>query len=111
MSPNANYRAGAQLERDVANKLSADGYDLTIRSAGSKGKVDVVAFKAGQILFVQAKRTGVISPADRADLIRIARIVGALPLVATRPGVTLRLLTGAGPKDWEPWSPDIPELP
>lgn len=99
------YRGGADFEREVRAALAADGYDV-VRSAGSKTKVDLVAIKAGQVLLVQCKRNGTCPPAERVELLRVA---GLLPgvgvaVVASRPRVTYRRLTGPGPKEWAPWS-------
>jgi hypothetical protein len=113
--------AGRRFEWKVRDALRADGYTV-IRSAGSKGAVDLVAFKVGgrdrsftspapQLLFVQAKRTnGTIPPAERAELLRYAHIARAIPVVAYQPKprqpIAYRRLTGPGPKDFEVWSPD-----
>jgi hypothetical protein len=104
-----NYRGGADFEREVRAALAEDGYTLVIRSAGSKTKVDLVAFKPDQVLFVQCKRNGVCPPAERVELLRVAGLLPGIgvPVVASRPRVTYRLLTGPGPKSWEPWSTDI----
>jgi Holliday junction resolvase len=115
-----HYRAGRDKEYKVRDHLADNGYEI-IRAAGSKGKVDLVAFKAwahiqpawmyAHMLFVQVKRTGgTIPPADRAELIRLAGIARALPIVAYQPlprrPLQYRRLTGPGPKDWQPWTPD-----
>ena len=114
-----NYTNGRWFEYKVRDALTADGYEV-IRSAGSKGKVDLVAFKQWSasdnhfqwhMLFVQCKRTdGNIGPDDRAELLRLARIVYALPIVAHQPvprkPIQYRRLTGPGPKDWQQWTPD-----
>lgn len=104
-----NYDAGRRFEWEVRAALVADGYQLVIRSAGSKTKVDIVAFKQDQVLFVQAKRNGVCPPAERVELLRVAGLLPgvAVPVVASRPGVTYRRLVGPGPKQWAPWSTDI----
>jgi holliday junction resolvase Hjr len=108
----SHYRGGADFEREVRAALAADGYQLVIRSAGSKTKVDLVAFKTDQVLFVQCKRNGVCPPAERAELLRVAGLLPsiAVPVVASRPRVTYRRLTGPGPKDFEPWTPDEIEV-
>jgi hypothetical protein len=134
---------GARLERDVRHYLDGCqceterqtpvhigwrgfGYD-SLRSAGSKGKIDVMAIgplpseferqykPTGEtLLFIQCKLSNpVIPPADRASLRDLAGRAGALPLVAykardrdtgrLRPH--FRLLTGPGPKHWVPWVP------
>ena len=101
-----NYARGRRLEWDVQHDLEEAGYE-TIRAASSKGIADVIGFKPGQTVFVQAKTNGTIPPAERVALLRLAAMVpGALALVASRPRVTYRRLVGPGPKDWEPWSPD-----
>lgn len=106
--PNRNYEAGRRLEHDVRRHLVGEGYEV-IRSAGSKGAIDVIALKEGQVLLVQAKRNGVCPPAERAELLRVAGLLPGVgvPVVASRPGVTYRRLTGPGPKQWVPWSTDI----
>jgi len=43
---NSKYLRGRRAEYRVIKKLRADGY-TTIRSAGSKGLWDVIAYKAG----------------------------------------------------------------
>lgn len=107
------YSGGADFEREVRAALVADGYQLVIRSAGSKTKVDLVAFKPDQVLFVQCKRNGVCPPAERVELLRVAGLLPGVgvPVVASRPGVTYRRLVGPGPKQWAAWSTDIEEVP
>ncbi|QCB93318.1 restriction endonuclease [Cellulomonas shaoxiangyii] len=100
------YSGGADFEREVIHHLRAEGYE-TVRSAGSKGKADVLAWKAGEFLVIQAKRGGTCPPAERREVIRLASLIAdGIPLVASRPGVTFRRLTGPGPRDWEPWATD-----
>jgi Holliday junction resolvase-like predicted endonuclease len=108
----SNYSDGARFERATRHHLEENGYQV-IRSAGSKGKVDLVAFKTGEILFVQNKINGLCAPAERTELRRLAGMVGALPIVAYRhkegraaATVRYRLLTGAGPKAFAGWTPD-----
>lgn len=105
MSPNRNYEAGVRLERDARVHLEREGY-VMFRTAGSKGKADLIGFKPGQIILVQAKRNGTCPSAERAELRRIAAMVGAVPLVAFRPRVQFRELTGDGPKEWREWVAD-----
>lgn len=104
-----NYARGRRLEWDAQHALAEAGYE-TIRAASSKGIADVVGFKTGQTVFVQAKTNGTIPPAERVALLRLAAMVpGALALVVSRPRATFRRLTGPGPKQWERWSPDETE--
>lgn len=111
----SGYRQGRDVEYAVIHHLAENGYD-TIRAASSKGLADVCAFKPGQGLLVNCKRSRMPGPAERADLIRISRLLpGLLPLVALKPPrepLMFRLLTGYGASDWTPWTADFipPEL-
>jgi Holliday junction resolvase len=111
----SQYRRGADFERRVRAALEADGYEV-IRSAGSKTPVDLIALKEpwqhrDALVFIQAKRTnGTCPPAERVRLLSLANIARAVPLVAYQPlprkPIAYRRLTGPGPKDWQPWTPD-----
>lgn len=125
---------GAAFERRVIHDLSGSpdgshpgyGYDC-VRSAASKGKIDIVAFgplrtyeygaapDAVQLL-IQCKLTDPqIGPTARMKLMDLALRAGALAIVAhwaadetsihRRMKVHYRQLTGPGPKDWAPWAP------
>jgi hypothetical protein len=111
----SHYRAGQEFAYLVRDALNADGY-RTATLAASKGPADIWAVKPDQILFVQVKKTNPqLSPKERAALYELAihcrggnREV--LPIVAYQPAprkpIMYRLLTGIGPGDWEPWTPD-----
>jgi Holliday junction resolvase len=105
------YAVGRRVEWAVIHDLRANGYD-TIRASSSKGIADCVAIKQGQALFVSVKRTTMPGPKERAELVRIAACIPreGVPIVALKPlghaRPIYRVLTGIGPKDWEPWSPD-----
>jgi Holliday junction resolvase len=107
----AQYHRGRAFEHAVRAALVADGYDV-IRSAGSKTKVDLVAFKADQVLFIQCKLNGHCSPAERFDLLRVSALLPnyAVPVVAWKqPGVSqihYRRLIGPAHDEHEPWTPD-----
>lgn len=105
-----HYHDGRAFEYIVKKALIADGYDLVLRTAGSKTKVDLAAFKPGQAVFIQCKRDGRTTPAERTELLRVAAHIGAIPVIAwKRPRVAAVLywrLTGPGPQDREIWSPD-----
>lgn len=113
----AQYRLGTVFERATRERLTGDGYDL-VRSAGSKTKVDLVAVKSGQVLFIQCKRNGKLPPAERSALLRMAGLLPgvALPVLAYKPsargGVAFAVLTGPGPRDRRAWHPDeLDEVP
>jgi Holliday junction resolvase len=109
------YEQGRRFAYRVSLDLKRKGYEI-IRSAGSKTKVDIVAFcrshySSSELLFIQAKKSdGTIPPAEREELIRLTYLAEADPLVAyqTKPRgpIAYRRLTGPGPKDWQPWVPD-----
>lgn len=113
---------GARVERQVRILLEGCGYDC-IRSAASKGAVDIVAVApfrwlglaqqlGCRLLFIQCKLSNPnIGPAERLRLTGLALRAGALPIVAYkgkqgrfRP-LMFRELTGPGPKDWVAWEP------
>jgi Holliday junction resolvase len=108
----SHYARGTAFERTVRTALRDDGYEV-IRSAGSKTKIDLVAIKRGELLFVQCKINGLCPPAERARLRDLAGMAGALPVVAyshkegrAAAVVRYRLLTGDGPGHWAGWTPD-----
>lgn len=106
-----HYRSGADFEREIIHHLRDEGYE-TFRSAGSKGKADILAWKHGEFLVIQAKRNGTCPPAERQEIIRLASLIpGAIPLIASRPHISFKQLTGPGPKDWIRWATDRVETP
>ena len=78
------YALGAALERRIRDRLIEDGY-FVIRSAGSKKVVDLAAFKPGQTLFIQCKRSGALPPASWNALYDLALSVGAVPVMVENP--------------------------
>lgn len=77
----SNYARGRDLEHRVRSHLRDEGYEV-LRTAGSKSKVDLVAIKPGQLLFVQCKRSGALPPAEWNALWDLAQLVGAVPVLA-----------------------------
>jgi len=49
-----NYQKGARQERAIANAFKERGYTV-VRSAGSKGKVDLVCWNSQYVYLIQAK--------------------------------------------------------
>ena len=62
-----SYSKGVRLEYAARDVLIARGYTV-VRSAGSKGPVDLVATCEKHILLIQVKAQGQVRPADRAKL-------------------------------------------
>lgn len=112
--PNPRYRAGRDLEYAIANDLEANGYHV-IRAAGSHGLADLIAFKPGQVLIVQAKTDGKMTTQQRCDLSQLAAMVpdfGGIPLIARweatgpRGGRTVAYARALFQADPCPWTPD-----
>jgi len=109
----AKYRAGLVLEHATRHELEADGY-YVVRSAGSKGSADLVALKPGEVLLVQCKLDGRMTPAERASFAELADRLGVLSLVARwhKEGTAARTVRfmarprGLGTLWDQPWSPD-----
>jgi Holliday junction resolvase len=108
------YTQGRQFEYDVRDDLISRYY-YVMRSAGSKGILDLIAMGGGEVLALQLKVTDpLLSPLHRQSLISTALLGGAVPLVAykatdpdnpRRKKIFYRQLTGPGPKDWAHWAP------
>lgn len=103
----SGYSLGRRVEYDIRDRLIADGYEVT-RAASSKGTADLIAIKAGQVLLVNCKRTTLPSPAERRELVRVARLLPgvALPIIAR--GKRLLLVTddGTDARACVEWTPD-----
>ena len=108
--PNRKYANGRDLEYATVHILEADGY-WVMRAPGSKGKVDVLALKPGEILMVQCKLDGYLTPSERTGLFGLAAMFGAVPLVsywhkpsarAARTVAFDRLVTPIARCDWTP---------
>jgi holliday junction resolvase Hjr len=92
------YERGRSFEWKVAKDLTDNGY-LVIRAAGSKGAADLVAFKPGEVLFIQCKTGGAgeCAPSEWNEFHRLATSVGSVPILAYRPGrqgIAYWLVTG-----------------
>jgi hypothetical protein len=97
----SHYATGTRFEHKCRDDLEANGYDV-IRAAGSKGstKVDLAAFKPGQLLLIQCKSDGVLPPAEWDRIVEVAGwIGGAIPVLAANGirgrGITYIRLLGA----------------
>lgn len=76
------YKKGRRFEYRVRDFLEDNGY-FVIRSAGSKGIVDLAAFKFGEVLFVQSKgNSKPLCVEEWNDLYSKARQNGATPVHA-----------------------------
>ena len=94
------YQIGTEFELKIISDLERRGF-VCIRAAGSKGaaKVDVIGVRPdGCHVWVQAKTTGNISPAEWNTLRMCAGWAGAAPLLARKGPrglpVVYELLTG-----------------
>jgi len=104
------YEDGRRVEWAVVHDLQENGYETT-RAASSKGVADVIAFKTGQVLLVNVKRTTPPGPGERRDLLRVAAMLPnhALAIVALKPKgqpLSYRRLLSLAPHSWVAWAPD-----
>lgn len=106
-----HYGDGTKFENNTKEFLRLSGGYEVIRSAGSKGKIDLVAFRKGELLFLQCKLHGLCPPLERRKLLAFSAMVNAVPLVAfggeghtvTRPVIQFRRLVGEGPYEYRDW--------
>ena len=81
----SNYARGSAFERKVRQELrDCDGVVHIIRSAGSKGAVDLAVFLDGIVLWIQCKTFGVPTYNERRSLARLAERAGTIAVVAWR---------------------------
>ena len=104
------YRRGRALEYRVRDEFKAHGYPLVLRSPQSRGKIDVVAIRPGEVVFVQCKRGGGLGVAEWNEVLDLSRACGAIPLLASCPtgrGTVYMRLTGRkdGSKRRQPFEP------
>ena len=81
----SKYSKGADFERKVKHLLEEDGC-FVVRSAGSKGIVDLVSFNPvnHNVLFIQCKTNGVLSKCDRVNFVTLADNYGGVPVLASK---------------------------
>jgi len=86
------YERGAAFEYRVRSVLLARGW-WVFRSHASRSPADLLALKMAprQLLAVQAKKDGAISPAERQALRAFAVEFGATPVVARSEGGRLKM--------------------
>ena len=77
------YDTGRRFEWKTRDDCKDNGYEV-LRAAGSKGgtKIDLVAMKPGQLLFIQCKADGKLGPAEWDRVYEVAGWVGAIPILA-----------------------------
>ena len=108
----SRYDGGADLERAAKKVLEDSGY-YVVRSAGSKGAVDLAAWKEGEVVLVQCKMDGYLDPGERVAFRKLAISLDATCLVGRweKKGRAARTvafveLTSMGPAGFRSWSPD-----
>lgn len=100
---------GRYREHRVRDHMTAVGWELIARSAGSKGPADlVIAHPDHGLALVQVgTENKTLGPAARTRLLHAATISSALPILAaaTRAGITYWWV-GPGPAStWTEWTP------
>lgn len=83
LSRSKSYLKGRTFEYRVRDFLKDKDY-FVLRSPRSKGPVDLVAIRKGEILFIQCKSWGCIDKEEKEQLISLAKSVGAMPLMVHR---------------------------
>lgn len=86
----SHYAAGANFERKVRDKLYADGAKLVVRSAGSKGPVDLVALQEpyddapseAVVSLVQVKRGRGMKREGKRQLVALADLLNVRAVLA-----------------------------
>ena len=100
----SHYSRGRDFEWKVRDLFAENGYSV-MRMAGSKGdaKVDLIALKPGQLLFIQAKTSAsALGPAEWNRLVEVAGWADAIPVLAAKGG------RGEGVQLWRLNGPKVP---
>jgi hypothetical protein len=71
--PNVRYNSGRYYEYKTMTWLKERGYQC-IRSAGSKGPIDVVGYNEEMILFVQVKKSSKPRGPTRQEWEKLSRV-------------------------------------
>jgi len=61
------YQAGATFERRVKSYFESNDY-VVFRSAGSRSPADLICLKAGEVILVQCKISGRLTPLEKQKL-------------------------------------------
>lgn len=80
----SQYALGRSFEYRTRDIFEKAGY-FVFRSAQSRGVADLIAFKKGEVLFIQCKRSGGIDRAEVNKLLNQCIEIGVTPLLAERP--------------------------
>ena len=87
----SSYRKGRALEYAVIRKLIKEGFCFFIRSAGSKGAIDVLASNGMEILAIQVKKNGYLTEKEKTRLLKVAQAFKAKPYLAYKKAKKLQL--------------------
>jgi tRNA splicing endonuclease len=101
--------SGRAREYKVRDQLIAHGFELVMRSAGSKGAADLAMARAdiGLILVQVGTDKKSLGPADRIRFVKLAAAARAKPILATvtRQGIEYRVVNQLTPRWWGQWNP------
>ncbi|MEM3516901.1 MAG: restriction endonuclease [Candidatus Bathyarchaeia archaeon] len=86
-----SYQKGRAFEYIIMRKLAKEGYRFIIRSAGSKGAIDVLASNGLERLAIQVKKNGYLKAEEKMRLIEAAKAFMAKPLIAFKKGSRWRM--------------------
>lgn len=104
----SGYAQGRRVEWAWRDRLTEAGYEVT-RAASSKGSADLIAIKQGQVLLVNVKRTALPGPAERRELVRVARLLPGVGVPVIARGRALLHITddGTSPRAVVPFHIDM----
>lgn len=109
------YRLGRALEYRSRDHLRKLGY-FVLRSPASQSPLDLVAIRKGEVVFIQCKRSGHLSPKEWNEFFTLSLSVGALPLLAEMHprghGVQYHKLLALkdGSKSRQPYEEFVPQM-
>ena len=79
----SKYQDGANFERRVRRSLETQGW-YVIRSAGSHGLVDLIAFRQGEVWLMQNKISGTDTRHNKEQLLELANDNGFRAFIVSR---------------------------
>ena len=81
----SNYDIGRKFEGRVKRHYESEGW-FVIRSAGSHSLIDLVALRSGEVVLIQCKTDGVLSPLEREQLRTLASVSLCQVVMISREG-------------------------
>jgi len=83
-SHRTSYMKGRDAEHRIIQKLAVEGFRFIIRSAASRGPIDVLASNGKEILAIQVKKNGYLNVEEKTRLVQWANVFNAKPMIAKK---------------------------